>query len=99
MLAATGFQFSGIQYVHEVRLMSICVALFRTDVISISLGSSVLSFSHDLRRLTISEAAVERKTRGDGGAFGEASGQTSGIGTIGVSRPRLVLIYRTGLER
>ena len=98
MLAATGFQLSGIRYVHEVRLMSICVALLRTDVISVSLGSSAFSFSHDLRRLTISEAAVERKMRGEGGAFGAASGQTSGIGTIGVSRPRLVLIYRIGLE-
>lgn len=98
MLAVTNFQYSGIQYVHETRLMSICVALLRTDVISVSLGFSVLSFSHDFRKLTISEAAVERNSRGEGGVFGGDSGQTSGSGTIGVSRPRVVLIYGTLLE-
>jgi hypothetical protein len=98
MLAATKFQFSGIRYVHETSSMSICVALLRTDVISATVGSLVFSFSHDLRRLTISEAAVERKTRGEKVSFGGDSGQTSGIGTIGVSSPRLVLIYGIGLE-
>lgn len=92
MLAGTGFQVVGTQYVHETRLMSICVALLRMDDIWASLGCSDFNLSHDWRRSTICEAADERKTRGDGGLSNCNSGQILGVGTMGVSRPREVFI-------
>jgi hypothetical protein len=76
-------------------LMSMSFALARIVVASVSLADEVIIRSHACRRLTSSEAAEESRTRGEGGVLADSDkGQTCGVGTIGLSRPRVVLICR-----
>ena len=74
--------------------MPIFIALFKIDESSVSFGRKAFTFSHDRRKLTSSEVADVRTTRGKGSAFELDSGQISGIGIIGLVKPRVVLILR-----
>jgi hypothetical protein len=73
--------------------VSIAIALVNKDVTVALFGGLSIIPSHERRRLTISDAAEARSGQGAEEGAGWDNGQTFGVGTVGLVRPRLVLIY------
>jgi hypothetical protein len=76
--------------------VSISIALVNRDVTVALFGGLLIISSHERRRLTISDAAEARSGRGPEEGAGWDNGQTFGVGTVGLDKPRLVLIWILG---
>ena len=98
MLAGTGFQCDGTQYVHDTRLMSISVAVFNMADAWVLFHGRDSIFSHVFRRDTMSVLIDERRSRGSGGSSGCERGQDWGVWMVRSLRPRVLFIYRSSVS-